>query len=55
MPSKSVSYSDQHYARLVSTQPDNMNFSEWVETLEQEALDARKDGQSRNQTADNNN
>lgn len=50
MPSKSVSLSDEHYTRLISTQPENMNFSEWCETLQSEALDTRENEQSSNQT-----
>jgi len=49
MPSKSVSLSDEHYARLVNRKPENMNFSEWCETLQSEALDnrqSRKDSQT---------
>ena len=55
MPSKSVSYSDEHYANLVSAQPENMNFSEWVEMLEKEALIDRNVVEGSKQTADNNN
>jgi len=51
MPSKSVSLTDEHYARLISAQPENMNFSEWCETLQSEALDARKNGQESGQAA----
>lgn len=50
MPSKSVSLSDEHYARLVNSQPENMNFSEWCETLQSEALDDREDEQSSEET-----
>lgn len=42
MPSKSISLSDKHYARLVSEKPENMNFSEWCETLQSQALDNRE-------------
>jgi len=50
MPSKSVSFSDSAYARLVNTQPENMNFSEWVETLTNESLNARQQAQKDEQT-----
>jgi len=50
MPSKSVSLSDEHYTRLINSQPENMNFSEWCETLQSEALDTRDNEQSSNQT-----
>lgn len=41
--SKSISFSDKGYFKLVETQPDNANFSEWVETLAREGLQARID------------
>jgi len=53
MPSKSVSLSDEHYARLITLQPENMNFSEWCETLQSEALDMREENSADNNAVNN--
>lgn len=39
MPSKSVSFSDSAYMKLVKQKPDDVGFSEWVEQLAMEAID----------------
>lgn len=39
MPSKSVSFSDNAYLKLVNHKPDDIGFSEWVEYLAMEGLD----------------
>lgn len=39
MPSKTVSFSDDGYVRLIEEKPDDVNFSEWVEALSLGMLD----------------
>jgi len=41
MPSKSVSFSEDGYFKLMKEKPDDMNFSDWIETLAVEALNNR--------------
>jgi predicted CopG family antitoxin len=40
MPSKSVSFSDEAYIKLVQEQPDDMGFSEWVEMVSLKGVEA---------------
>jgi len=41
MPSKSVSFSDEAYSEIINAQPENMNFSEWVETAATSWIEAQ--------------
>lgn len=39
MPSKSVSFSDEGYIQIIQEKPDDMGFSEWVETISLEGIE----------------
>lgn len=43
MPSKTVSFSDDTYVEVIELQPEDMGFSEWIETLTKKGLNNIED------------
>jgi len=48
MPSKTVSFSDDGYVKLIQRKPEDANFSEWVEHLAIDRLNAEEEVQFNN-------